>query len=433
MLAMQVPEGEASAGMVHHKMHDLEWTGLGRCRRTRIRSRASSAPVSTAATLNLAATAAQCRAHLEDELDPRSRPSASRRPTRAWTAAKAEPELVPATRAASWAAAAIEDADAERRVLLGRRRSSSSPRRTPRIKPSLAASPYGDELAGVDGAFSAMTWGQVDGLGAISLRRGRGSAHAAEREGGPDQADRHRRQVPREVIGAEGYRTPLPRRTRRYPWGSNSFVLNNMVVLALAHDFTGAQKYFDGVASGADYLLGRNPMDKSYVTGYGETRSRTRIIASGRTSWTRRSSAPPGAVSGGPNSGLRIPVAKEALDATEDRARCVPQKCYIDHIEAWSANEITINWNSPLAWTVAWLDEKARASAQSTRSAVVGREDEGGGRSSRQGRQQGRPGKPIILVFYGVLAAPSSRARVGGAPPPLSAGGRATATAAHAG
>ncbi len=57
-------------------------------------------------------------------------------------------------------------------------------------------------------------------------------------------------------------------------------------------------------------------------------------------------------------------MAKEALDATEGRAKCVPQKCYIDHIEAWSANEITINWNSPLAWTVAWLDEKAKASAQ---------------------------------------------------------------------
>ncbi|MGC4069757.1 MAG: glycoside hydrolase family 9 protein [Polyangiaceae bacterium] len=39
---------------------------------------------------------------------------------------------------------------------------------------------------------------------------------------------------------------------------------------------------------------------------------------------------------------------------------CKPQKCFIDHIEAWSANEITINWNAPLFWTLAWTDEQAK-------------------------------------------------------------------------
>jgi endoglucanase len=33
----------------------------------------------------------------------------------------------------------------------------------------------------------------------------------------------------------------------------------------------------------------------------------------------------------------------------------------VDHIEAYSVNEITINWNAPLAWVAAWLDEKAKA------------------------------------------------------------------------
>ena len=32
-----------------------------------------------------------------------------------------------------------------------------------------------------------------------------------------------------------------------------------------------------------------------------------------------------------------------------------PQKCFIDHIEAWSTNEVTINWNAPLAWVAAFL------------------------------------------------------------------------------
>jgi endoglucanase len=32
----------------------------------------------------------------------------------------------------------------------------------------------------------------------------------------------------------------------------------------------------------------------------------------------------------------------------------------MDHIESWSTNEITVNWNAPLAWITAFLDEKGR-------------------------------------------------------------------------
>jgi endoglucanase len=34
-----------------------------------------------------------------------------------------------------------------------------------------------------------------------------------------------------------------------------------------------------------------------------------------------------------------------------------PQKCFVDHIDAWSVNEVAINWNAPLAWCAAFLDE----------------------------------------------------------------------------
>jgi endoglucanase len=43
---------------------------------------------------------------------------------------------------------------------------------------------------------------------------------------------------------------------------------------------------------------------------------------------------------------------------------CAPQKCFVDNIEAWSANEIAINWNTPLAWVSAFLDEKAKGSGK---------------------------------------------------------------------
>lgn len=65
--------------------------------------------------------------------------------------------------------------------------------------------------------------------------------------------------------------------------------------------------------------------------------------------------APPGALSGGPNSGLQDPYVKAA-----GLTGCKPQKCFIDHSEAWSANEVTINWNAPLTWILAWTDEQAK-------------------------------------------------------------------------
>jgi endoglucanase len=62
-------------------------------------------------------------------------------------------------------------------------------------------------------------------------------------------------------------------------------------------------------------------------------------------------------LSGGPNSSIQDPVAQTKLQG------CKPQKCFIDHIDSWSTNEITINWNTPLAWTAAFLDEKAKGAA----------------------------------------------------------------------
>ena len=35
-----------------------------------------------------------------------------------------------------------------------------------------------------------------------------------------------------------------------YPWGSNSFVLTNAMMLVLAYDFTKDAKYLNGVATG---------------------------------------------------------------------------------------------------------------------------------------------------------------------------------------
>src|SRR4029079_13779850 len=59
MLKMQVPEGKPHAGMAHHKIHDVAWTGLAVMPQLTADVKRALRPVSTAATLNLAAVAAQ--------------------------------------------------------------------------------------------------------------------------------------------------------------------------------------------------------------------------------------------------------------------------------------------------------------------------------------------------------------------------------------
>ena len=66
--------------------------------------------------------------------------------------------------------------------------------------------------------------------------------------------------------------------------------------------------------------------------------------------------APPGAVSGGPNSTLQDPYIRKL-----GMSGCPPQTCYVDHIESYSTNEVAINWNGALAWYVAFLDDVAHS------------------------------------------------------------------------
>ena len=72
------------------------------------------------------------------------------------------------------------------------------------------------------------------------------------------------------LVDGQGYRVPFKPGKKGFPWGSNSFVLNNALVIALAYDFTGEAKYLDAVAEGMNYILGRNPLNQSYITGFGE-------------------------------------------------------------------------------------------------------------------------------------------------------------------
>jgi endoglucanase len=123
--------------------------------------------------------------------------------------------------------------------------------------------------------------------------------------------------------------------------------------MALAYDFTRRRRYRDGVVDVMDYLLGRNPLDRSFVTGYG-----ARPMENPHHRFWAHSldpaypPPPPGVLSGGPNN---TAMADEV--ARKMKGGCAPQTCWADNTLAFSMNEIAINWNAPLVWVSAWLDE----------------------------------------------------------------------------
>ncbi|MBR3630675.1 MAG: glycoside hydrolase family 9 protein [Oscillospiraceae bacterium] len=144
-----------------------------------------------------------------------------------------------------------------------------------------------------------------------------------------------------------------------YEWGSNSMVINNAMILGMAYDLTEDEKYANGVLTAMDYILGRNANENSYVTGYG---------VDGKTTanphhryWCHQMkpdwpSAPDGCLSGGPNSDMNDPMIQGAGYKIGELA---PMKCYYDQVDAWSVNEITINWNAPLVWISSFVEDEA--------------------------------------------------------------------------
>ncbi len=127
-------------------------------------------------------------------------------------------------------------------------------------------------------------------------------------------------------------------------------LLQNMLVMAAAYDLSQDKALLKGVRESMDYLLGRNALGFSYITGYGR-----RSAANQHSRWYAHQAdpslpnPPPGTLAGGPNSALLDEVARKQLQG------CAPQRCYVDDIKAWASNEMAINWNAPLVAVASFL------------------------------------------------------------------------------
>jgi endoglucanase len=361
LLRMQVPDGGRAAvlvdgaprvidagGLVHHKIHDRAWTALPMAPADDPQPRFLYPP-STAATLNLAAVGAQC-ARVWRDIDAAFADRCLAAARTAYAAAKAHPALFADGRFDGggpygdqsladefyWAAAELWAATGEAGYEADARASTywlGGPRS--------GASATGDPFFAQTAALGTITLASAPNLSEAERRAARDNLVAAARQYLAETE-------------TQGY--AFPRVGGRFEWGSNGALMNRAVILGLAHDFTGEPAFRQGVIASLDYLLGRNPLDQSFVSGWGERPMRHphhRFWAAGAgPEWPE---PPAGALSGGPNStNMADEIAKTM------QGRCAPLACWVDHIDAYALNEVAINWNAPLVWVAAFVDPQAQ-------------------------------------------------------------------------
>lgn len=348
LLSMQVPEGQPQAGMVHHKLHDESWAGMPMVPPTEVNNDNENAivgtgrylfPPSTAATLNLAATGAVC-ARVWQTIDPDFSAKCLTQAKTAWTAALANPEVYagnnPGAGGGNYPDTIVSDefywAAAELFITTG-------------------DAEYQDYVLSSDqlGKVSSFDWGNIATVGTLSLA-------SSENNLPEDQ----QRLVRNNIIlyadellakqNEDGYSVLI---NSAYPWGSNGLILNNMMIVAEAYNITGEPQYLDAVRESMSYILGRNPVNISYVSGYGTYA----MIHPHHRFWANDEGngyppPPAGAVSGGPNAN---PTDDSKL--IEEIVQLPESKRYLDALGSFSTNEVAINWNAPLAWMSAFLDQ----------------------------------------------------------------------------
>lgn len=143
-----------------------------------------------------------------------------------------------------------------------------------------------------------------------------------------------------------GYRVPMAKDD--FVWGSNAVAMNKALLLLHADRLDGSREYRAAARALLDYILGRNPVGYSYVTGYG---SRSPMQPHHRISAADSITRPvPGFLVGGPQPG--------AQDECEYPSS-LPARSWLDDWCSYSTNEVAINWNAPLVYVVAALRAEA--------------------------------------------------------------------------
>ncbi|WP_182299340.1 glycoside hydrolase family 9 protein [Cohnella cholangitidis] len=146
-------------------------------------------------------------------------------------------------------------------------------------------------------------------------------------------------------VGTDAYRSALL--SKEYSWASNKNALAEAELMLLANELKPSADYEDAAADQLHFVLGRNAMGMSYVTGAG-----TRYPLHPHHRISAVSGIPVrGLIVGGPNQYMNDPVLEKMTDLG-----LPPAKSYIDDVLSYASNEYAIDYNAPLFFTLAFQE-----------------------------------------------------------------------------
>jgi len=358
MLNMQIPEGYSKAGMAVHKIIDETPPIIGTTGETL--KRRLYYPPSTNATLNLAACAAQA-ARLWKDIDKDFSDKCLLAAETAWSAAKKNPDdfsiYGPAPLGGHvedlnddfyWAACELY-LTTKNSIYLDDMKTSTFYCTVPKTL-----------VGNIEQVASGHFTSRMAVFGTLSLALLAEDEFPEAVDSIVDTADYFVN-----VRDNEGYRVTLPEKMAISTWDggevingylpfSNQMLLNNAILMAYAYDLKQDSKYLSSLRDSLDYLVGRNPNTISYVTGYGENPAKNPYhIFFAKMANPESPEVPSGFVVSGPNSKKMDNMLSSSIPTNPMHPS---QKCYLDNIESWSSNSVSIDLNAALAWVTAYSD-----------------------------------------------------------------------------
>ncbi|GAB4028474.1 glycoside hydrolase family 9 protein [Spirosoma gilvum] len=156
------------------------------------------------------------------------------------------------------------------------------------------------------------------------------------------------------ITGADeqAFGTVMGKSAKDFIWGSSSVAANQGIALIQAYRLTLDKKYLAYALTNLDYLLGRNAVGYSFLTGFGH---KSTLNPHHRPSVADGIEAPvPGLLSGGTNAN----AARQ--DKCSGYTTTIADEVYLDHSCSYASNEIAINWNAPMVYLTAAIEALQR-------------------------------------------------------------------------
>lgn len=205
-------------------------------------------------------------------------------------------------------------------------------------------------LTAVDhvGSWSVPHWGDVRALGYYSLLHHRDAATPVART---DDVRRELLAMADALVASRersAFHVVMGVDRGDFVWGSNAVAMNQSMALIQAFRLTGERRFLESAITNLDYVLGRNAVGISFVTGHGE---RYPMHIHHRPSEADGIAEPvPGLLAGGPNPGQQDADYCANYGAAGQYPSDMPAASFLDHWCSYASNEIAINWNAPLAY-----------------------------------------------------------------------------------